>query len=177
MKTALVVGGAACVWEDLARARKLFEPDFTVLINDIGVFFPRYADLWVSYHPELLEAWALKRAKHNLPPVGKYGAGHPNAAPTFATTYHCKGGSSGMLGAWAALKEESTHVVLAGVPMDPSMSHFHNKKHGKPWVDGEHYLQHWLENEEKFRGRVKSLSGWTAEFLGQPTTQWLESDV
>ena len=59
--------------------------------------------------------------------------------------------------------------VLAGCPMLPEQAHYHNTK---PWKDFIHYKHVW-ETNEHIKADVRSMSGWTREHLGAPTTDWL----
>src|SRR5262245_8962788 len=51
---AFVLGGAKCVWADLASAQVLCIPNTVVVVNDIGVDYPGKIDHWVSYHSDFL---------------------------------------------------------------------------------------------------------------------------
>ena len=50
MTWAVVLGGAQCVYDDLARAKALLgEPDMVIAVKDIGMEYPKI-DYWCSYH-------------------------------------------------------------------------------------------------------------------------------
>lgn len=176
-KLSLVLGGAECVWADLRSAPTLCPSDVIVAVNDIGVDWPGPLDHWVSYHSDRLSRWAAARAKKGLPPAGNYWVG--KGGPTPSAPKGCKfvevwGGSSGLLATTVALNH-SEKVILCGVPIDPGMRHYHDGQQGKPWKEASKYHKHWLDAEPKLRDRVKSMSGWTADLLGRPTKEWLES--
>jgi hypothetical protein len=84
------------------------------------------------------------------------------------------GGSSGMLATFVALKEGASRVILCGIPMSPDMQHYHDVKKGRPWLEAKKYHRHWVGAEQEMADRVRSMSGWTATLLGQPTKEWLE---
>lgn len=175
---AFVLGGAECVWADIASARSLCSPDIVVAVNDIGVDYPDRIDHWVSYHADFLSRWARARTAKGLPDVQHYwtGKGGPTrAAPKDIRTVNAIGGSSGMLAAFAALKVNATKVILCGVPIDAKMAHYHKHKRGAAWTEALKYQKHWkAAAKDEFRDRVRSMSGWTAELLGSPTKEWLE---
>ncbi len=174
---AFVLGGAECVWADLASAQVLCKPDVIVAVNDIGVDYPGEIDHWVSFHSDFLGKWSRARAARGLPPAKTYwtGQGGPTrAAPEGTKTVNAVGGSSGMLATFAALRSGVAKVILCGVPIDPAMRHYHEGKRGAAWKEASKYQKHWRAAEADFRGRVKSMSGWTAELLGSPTKEWLE---
>lgn len=175
---AFVLGGAECVWQDYQGARKLCVPDIVICVNDIGVHYPDYIDHWVSFHADHFRKWVAERKKAKLPAAGQLWTGPYLAkyAPANIRQVKHRGGSSGMLGTVIATQiVQATHTILCGVPMDPKMRHFHNAKNGKPWYDGRNYHKNWIEEKLKLLGRVKSMSGWTAELLGKPDSEWIES--
>lgn len=176
-KIAFVIGGAWCVWKDLEAARALCAPDIICVVNDTGLMFQEHIDIWCSYHADQLAAWVLKREKAGLPPASVLytGTARSRRAPDNAKRLNTRGGSSGMLATYAALKEGATHVILAGVPLNPEMRHITNKAQGRPWSDGRHYQVHWRRDYGKLRHKVRSVSGFTMHLLGAPTTEWLDN--
>jgi len=179
-RIAFVLGGALCVWDDLAAARALCEPHVIVAVNDIGTVFADQIDYWVSYHLDQLAKWSDIRKMKGLPPARELWSGLASSrnGPKFLKRHPNRGGSSGMLATCIALDNaEATHVILCGVPIDPEMRHFSDKYKGKPWKDGKNYQRHWEEKHAYFRNRVKSMSGWTAQLLGEPTLDWLKGDL
>jgi hypothetical protein len=78
--------------------------------------------------------------------------------------------SSGIYAAKVALDDGFERVVLAGIPMLPDANHF---SRGKTWTQRDCFLPG-LEKATPFLiGRVKSMSGYTMQVLGEPTPQWL----
>lgn len=178
-RIAFVIGGAACVWEDLKRARNLCVPDIVAVVNDMGVDYAGKIDYWVSYHSDRLAKWADQRKKKGLPPPAQFWSGLAPVrfAPRKLRHHTNRGGSSGMLGAYVALDEgQATHVILIGVPINPEMPHYHSHNRNQAWKDGKNYQRHWRQKYDELHGRVKSMSGWTAELLGSPTIEWLRGD-
>jgi hypothetical protein len=175
-KIAFVLGGAECVWKDLEKARKLCTPDLTIVVNDIGIEYPHPIDFWVSYHSNMLTRWAAKRDGLGLPRPREFWTGSVlnSGSPRGTRTHKNTGGSSGMLATCVAIDGNATHTILIGIPMDVNMKHFNDKNYGRAWKDGKNYLHHWTLKAPEFDGKVKSMSGWTAELLGRPTKEWLE---
>lgn len=175
MTVALVMGGAKCVYDDIDNAIKMFKPDVFVAVKDIGIEYPS-VDHWVTYHPERISEELKSRRSLGWPD------------PTYVWTYQTapgvlhfplpiqridlRGGSSGLLGTLVGLRY-ADKVVLAGIPMDPDMPHYHRRKNGKPWREALMYHKQWLERQTTFDGRVKSMSGWTKKQFGAPTLDWL----
>ena len=174
MTVAIVLGGALNVYTDAKAAASLFTPDVVVAVKDIGMTYP-HVDHWVTYHPERLPRELPIRRKKGL------------SDPLFIWTYEAsrtptvvgipfkfipfRGGSSGFMGMEVGCKV-ADKVVLCGIPMDPNMKHFSRPK-AKGWPEGKFYRQAWMKHLSEFKDRVRSMSGWTKEVLGEPTAAWL----
>lgn len=173
--TALVIGSAKCVWDDLYVSSLLFDPDITIAVNKIGVVYIGNIDHWVSYHADLLSKWSTLRKQAGLSPVKNFWSGLATSRhePRDVKRHANRGGSSGLLATCIALDElQASKVVLAGIPIDPTMGHFDNVN--KAWRDGKNYQTHWIQKKNYFNDRVRSMSGWTSELLGKPTIDWLK---
>jgi len=176
-KTAVVLGGAECVWEDHKALIELFTPELTVCINDIGVVWPHRFDIWVSHHADKLTQWVYERKGKNLPPADKLWTGPVKARNSLPEIqqHRQRGGSSGLLATCVTL-DVAERVVLCGVPMLATMRHWHDNARGIPWTECTHYLKHWEElYPTLLKDRVRSMSGWTAERLGKPTKEWFDA--
>lgn len=73
-------------------------------------------------------------------------------------------GSSALLGAFAGIKLGYQKIILCGCPMLMMPDKPHNYAN---------FQQGWISDVDKLEGKVRSMSGWTREFLGEPTTEWL----
>ena len=187
MSRAIILGGAECVWGDLAALERMTGTwdGLVIAVNDVGVHWTRRLDHWVSLHPEKLVRrdpghpkkwpWVRQRAHH----------GHPNGYETW--TRNTKriavdhripawpGGSSGLLAVNVAAALHCDRVVLVGVPMD-KQPHFRESGvhvRGRNWNPNAHWKK-WLAHEGDLRGWVRSMSGRTRDLLGEPTPTWLE---
>jgi hypothetical protein len=79
-------------------------------------------------------------------------------------------GSSALLGVQAAIERLGyARIILAGCPL-------RGRNH-----DGNDYWQDfsagWIAHRNDLGNRVRSMSGWTREFLGGPTASWLLEDA
>lgn len=96
--------------------------------------------------------------------------------------------SSGIFAAKVAIDDGFERIVLAGIPMTKEAGHFLPKTKN---VDGEirstiwNHLDNFASGNPKIpkgfelalpfmRGKVKSMSGYTAQVLGTPDRAWLE---
>lgn len=180
IRTALVLGGAACVWNDLEAALDLGEFDGVVLVNDIGVYWSGAADAWVTHHPEYMTYWKRLRAEAGLVPIPVWTYdGYNKRTGMMPIADHVaplrfegqiKPGSSGLFGVQVAMQGLGfDKAVCCGIPMD-AQPHFFDKR---PWKASASYVRGWREAMPLIKGRVKSMSGWTAAELGRPAAQWL----
>lgn len=171
MLSALVLGGAAGVWEEAAEARKLFKPDILVATNHAGRDSPEPVDHWVSYHVELLPMWIAAREQAGLPAAGAYWSVERRHLAT--TTLEVQrlpnwGGSSGLLAVQVALHLGADRVVMCGVPMTIA-PHYDSEA---SWRDSGNYKKAFVTRQTQLTA-VRSMSGWTRELLGAPTGEWL----
>jgi hypothetical protein len=178
MKIALCLGGASCVWDDIDAALKIFTPDYVVACNDIGAEWPHRLDAWVTLHPEKMADWRDKRRANGYETAKTYLV-HGDNIPDWMTLYpfmfpeQRASGSSGLFTAKAALAYCGADMaVLCGIPMD-SQRHFFDDK---SWTDFNTYKDAFRLLDPANKNRIKSMSGWTAEYLGKPFMQSAKID-
>lgn len=189
MKLAAVVGGAECVWDDLAKLEELVGgewPGLVVAVNEIGTHLER-VDHWASLHPEKLHGtdpdhpdgwcWDRQRLERGLED-GYVTWCHKPERGAMRWVKPFGGGSSGMLAVSVAWELGCDKIVCCGCPMDyggwfdGSITH----------ADDQHFTSYkshrraWQRKRDKLVTRVRSMSGWTAELLGEPTPEWLGVD-
>ena len=71
---ALVIGGSAGVWDDIAAALDIAEPDCVFACNDIGTRWPHQLDGWATLHPEHMPRWRAERERTaSRPPLSTSG--------------------------------------------------------------------------------------------------------
>jgi hypothetical protein len=159
---ALVVGGADCLWDDLASLGG-WTPDIVVAVNDAIAAYPHWIDHAATLHPEKLVGWRLARWRNGG--NGDYTTwSRRNAELVDRILTGWNQGSSGMFAVGVALEMGAERVVLAGVPMTET-PHFFS---AEPWVGVRHHRDAWEKRADEMRGRVVSCSGWTRELLGGP---------
>ena len=200
---AIVVGRASGVWEELAAARALAPNHVLFAVGRVGVDLDCPIAHWASWHPDLLRSWAGQRVSAGLPLAEHHWTGvslagsmmrrgwsrknyHPELGhyicrwnPTYRrrdtlpqidfNLLDCPGGSSGLLATLAA-RLKGYKVILAGVPMDRHRGHYDQ---AGEWSDAEALRKVWKKEAPKWAGSVRSLSGWTAELLGEPSAAWV----
>ncbi len=176
----LVIGRARGVWEEVAALQALAAFDATIVVGQAAIDYPGRIDHWVSFHADLFDMWAEKRAHRGFSePVQRWATiyrGRPQrgADAPGVRRVRCDGGSSGMVGTVVALDElGADRVALAGIPLDADRGHYDQDE---AWVEAERYREAWVEAAPRLMGRVRSMSGWTMSLLGgaPPTREWLE---
>jgi len=168
MKTAIVLGGAACLQEDLASLPIRF--DGVVACNDAGAYWPGELDAWVTLHPLKMNVWRQKRRQNGHPEPNRFYAHNDNGQKYIRTTpYKFPGlstsGSSGMFAAKVALIDlKYDRVVLCGCPMMRT-PHFFDRVN---WRSATHFRHAWESAPKPYLERMRSMSGWTFCLLGSP---------
>lgn len=183
----LCLGGASCFERDWFEWHRQFPsvPYDVAACNDAGVFVPGEYKLWATLHPDkMVNEWAPMRQAAGLPMpehviANKGGKGRviqrviPRGWRQPDGEYQDWNGSSGLYTpTLAVLHLGYRRAVLIGIPMDGTPNRFRDE--GK-WQDATRYREGWKLAKEcpDFYPRVRSMSGWTAEQLGQPDWEWL----
>ncbi len=186
MKTALVIGCASCVWDDVKLAQELCTFDAVYCVKIAGIHWRGGPFVWVGLHPEWQEQYAKERAALGLhmdfetvaPPDNELGTAGKGKKIDRRVSYRYPGmnssASSGGYGAKVALDDGADRVVLAGIPMTKETGHF---TRGRDWLQRDAFTVGFKESVPFFAGRVRSMSGWTQEILGVPTPEWLHGET
>jgi hypothetical protein len=179
LRIALVLGGAATLWDDIAAALDLGEFVGVVACNDAGATWPGDLDAWVSLHSSSFKLWTARRARAGHPPakrlVGHAEARGENRDGVSYTEFRFPGqdktGSSGLFALKVALIDLGfDRAVLCGVPMTVEDRHFFDPA---PWRGAMSHRKGWEQALPQIKDRARSMSGWTKEHLGAPTPEWL----
>lgn len=171
MAIALIVGGADNVWEDAVAAMSLFTPDATFLVKSMIAHWPLSADYGITLHPEWISKWLRERPRLSGRVSDKLEIwAHKRANNLVDKVTDDWQGSSGLLAVKVALEEGFDGIVLAGVPMDAQRNHFVRKV---TWSSCQMFRKGWEVHLPTIRDKTRSMSGWTQERLGAPTTEWL----
>ena len=183
VKIAAIIGCASC-WENDLNQFKSICNDFDVFAIGLDCPYKGEIKYFVTYHVEDIEPYRRKRIDGNLSCNYKVIA-HTNDFIKYCKERNKKqkwvntnvdvvypherpSGSSSLLGTKAALfKLGYDKVVLIGCPMD--MGNILNKNQSYSI-----FRKGWLHFKSDLVGKVKSMSGWTRELLGEPTKGWLE---
>lgn len=184
---ALVLGGGAEVWDDLARLEEMLGrpwSDMVVAANDIGCHWERELDHWVTLHPDRMKGWAHTRAAKGYPSPGALWSRHSLngkfKAQGLRAGKNWGGGSSGMMACAVAVDMMGANrVVLCGVPMTKTPHFAASTVHqrAKAWTSADGHFRVWRREVGRMRGVIRSMSGRTRELLGAPTLAWLNEET
>lgn len=187
---ALILGGADCVWDDVARIEEMVGGEWAgpiIACNEIGADWPRYLHHWVTYHPENFWGyqdrakkfgghWVRRRERQDHPPGACLWSARDVPLYAHREAVSWLGGSSGLLSASVAntLREEGAIRlgVLCGIPITKT-PHYHERDGGKPWKYADSHYREWVSNLDKMLGWLRSMGGRTQDLLGEPTLTWL----
>lgn len=196
MKKALVIGCAACVWDDLKAAKALGSYDAIYCVKQMGVHYSKKFDFWVTLHPEAMDIYEIQRKALGFPggyeivaplsnELGMHGS-KGNIARRVSYRWNKddnSSASSGIYGAKVALEDGFDRVVLAGIPMTPEGGHFlpegktvSGQVRGKVWNGHSSFVVGFNYAIPHLRDKVKSMSGHTQKVLGAPTREWIAGD-
>ena len=179
----VIVGGAKCVWDDLARLWPI--ADDVMCVNDMIMHYPGEIRHICSLDEPLLEKWWDARR----PPYKKQFPGVPRMhtrrdlealSERIENWPFSGGGTSGLFACFVGLGLGYDEIILCGIPIDNSPHYWQ-----APWEkcnfqrelvrrDGTMKRRgdsrsFWANaNAKHFNGRVKSMSGDTRELLGAP---------
>lgn len=172
--SALVMGGAGSLAEDIEKARPFGPYDAIFAVNDALSFYDGIIDYAVTLHPENLKHWLDTRRANGWPlPHHVVAERQKDGLVDDVRHYKWRGqstsGSSGFFAVKTAIEEGFERIVLAGVPMDAERGHVND---GKPWNEVKIFWPAWEEMLPRIGPYTRSVSGRTADLLGFPTQEW-----
>jgi hypothetical protein len=179
---AIVIGGAQNVWRELEDAQRLCrEAEVSCeyfVTNDMISRFSKQC-IALTLHVDKLPAWLADRSANGfIPPLTVWICEKETKKPAALFATHTTtdwGGSVGLFATKVAIQEYyMDKVILCGVPMKRDAGHF---VRGRPWDDVLTFERRWEKYIPWLKNFVRSMSGRTQEWLGEPTKEWLLSDV
>jgi hypothetical protein len=181
MTRALVVGCSDNVWQEVEAAQKLASYDAFYVVKMAGIHWDQGRFTWATLHPEFMDGYKTERRKLGLPDcyelvgppaheVGRHGDHHLDRRITYRWPGMTSSGASGLFAVKVALDDGHDRIVLAGVPMLREGGHFARTR---VWEQRDSFMPAWTVAKPFLKGKVRSMSGWTKEYLGEPDAQWL----
>lgn len=163
-KVIVLIGRAPCWDFDFSRFCQ-FNIPFD--IGAIGLDCPYEGDIeyFFTYHPNDIKQYNEKRKQKGLSlnyTIVSHVFDKDNIVSQ-TEPWESPSGSSAMLGTLFSMRIGYEKIVLCGCPLEG------NNDKGfsyKPFRKG------WMTRKDKVVNKVRSMSGWTAEFLGKPEKDW-----
>lgn len=193
---ALVIGSGRTVWEDLDRflgpnktqplQRRLLQwteetgwdgrHGDVIAVNDIGMYLHCHVRHWASLHGDHLVLRSNIRARvrpSSVKPTLHCHVDHPGVNVVWRLVNN--GGLSGLFAAKVAILMGYDRVVMAGCPTDDTGCFFDPADAGGP--HGQRHVglawQQEMQQIPALRELVRSMSGNTRKWLGEPEESWL----
>jgi hypothetical protein len=170
----LVIGSGACVWDDLRRYDQGHGEQDRIAVNDMMAHYPGRLQYGAALHVNKLPGWtygqALLGAKGGWPPMQVHS--HMDGPQvTHVWPLVREGGTVGLFATLIGLLMGYDRIILAGIPCDDSPRFFDPpwQKHAQMGLITVH--DEWKRARDEvplFRDRVRSLSGNTKLWLGEP---------
>ena len=171
----LLVGGGRCVWED---TRGLPISTTTMVVNDMGMYWPGKITHWYSNDIEQLIHWAPGRRRRLQTLYGGGGKLHScftRDGPGYQHVNHWPfpgQGSSGLVALLVAIAMGYDNITVVGVPFDNS-GHFYDPPHGHTLGGGNLWSNFEGETPDRLIqrtlpflvGKVRAISGRLKEAL------------
>jgi len=160
----LITGSASNVLADIAAVPRLRGFDFLAVGLDAVDRYEWPIKYVATYHPA--EIGKIRERRQSIGGNLDYKTISMEARPgvDIIEPFRPPSGSSSLLGALAAIRLGYRRIVLCGCPLT-----------GKNAAGGdyENFRKGWEARVSELGDRVHSMSGWTAEFLGRPTDEWM----
>ena len=171
MKSYLVIIGAApCVKDDIANLPVSPEAcDFIAVGLDAMDKLLGRIEYMATYHPYEIAQCRERRTKAggnvDYKVVSHITQG-ASGSVDIVIPFKQPSGSSALLGVLAGIKEGYRKMILCGCPLEDEVRDGRTKNY-QQFRDG------WKAHLDEYVGKVRSMSGWTKDFLGYPTEEWL----
>ena len=174
----IIIGGARCVWYDYIKLEETGFSGSVMAVNDVGMYFDKPLNHWVSMHASYLVQWASLRKGHSM--MGHECLTHTReASPGIRAHWDIQpyGWTSGTFAMQVAVALGYDRIVLCGIPQDGTGRFF-----DPPWMPGgEHNdgnskkaFRNIIEYCPEMKARIRSMSGWTKEVFGGPA--WITNE-
>lgn len=170
-KYLLIVGSSPTALDDFIKMVNLLSSlsitDYHIMLIGLSssAIIASDIDYIATYHPKdiklIYEARRKIGANLNYKIIS-----HTNDVGVNIVEPHIKpSGSSALLGTSAGIRLGYTKIILCGCPLEGK-----NDKASQPY---DSFQRGWLARQNEIFPFVRSMSGWTKRFLGEPTQDWI----
>lgn len=174
IRRCLVIGSSLTVWDEIKKAREILEIEDVVAVKRAGVYYPGFLEAWVTLHPERIPTELAERKKLGHPQPRTIWAHEKREGATNWTDYKFPNqklsASSGIFGVKVAMALGYNRIVLCGISLTYEQGRLDTVG---PWKGAGTFKQGFEQAQPHFARFTRSMSGWTAKRLGEPTREWL----
>jgi hypothetical protein len=171
----IILGSAEGVWKDYEKARKIARQFDVMVINFTTLFYTKPITHLVSLHHNYLSP--LREIRQKVFPAFPHFHTHsnrPDKEVDFIWQFDDYSGSSGLFATKIALVLGYNKIILCGIPITNGRNFYHPLDYVNP-IGGRPNILSWQKaKDEMFNDKVKSVSGNTKEWLGEPTEEWIK---
>jgi hypothetical protein len=160
----IIIGSAPDVLIDIAGVPRALSYDFMAIGLDAVDKYRGPILYCATYHPVEIPEILKRREQAGGNLDYKIISMETRPGVDIVEPFRPPSGSSSLLGTLAAIRMGYRRIILCGCPLT-----------GKNAAGGtyETFRNGWEARANEFAGRVRSMSGWTREFLGAPMEEWL----
>lgn len=179
----LIMGSGRGIWEDMSAAYSKEVPFDTMAINDMIMHCYRPSG-WMKVRLDHAVCFDKDQVHHYRELAVKSGArAHPITSHSNSGEADCVWGLdnrygicfSGCFAPFIAILMGYRKIMLAGIPNDGS-GHYWAPCGEHGYHGHEEYFNQWKRHEQFWGDKVRSFSGWTMQYFGKPTFEWLEAE-
>jgi hypothetical protein len=170
----VIIGSSSSVMKEYEAVSKMLEDKVYKLMaigyDAVNKTYDRI-DYVATYHPEDLKRTYERRKefKGNIDYKVISHKAYKNESPDILISFDAIkeiSGSSALLGVYAGQKLGFNKIILCGCPLEG--------KNGSG-ITYTQFQKGWVFSKQLNTNLVRSMSGWTADFLGKPTKTWLNN--
>lgn len=169
MNPVVVIGSAECWNTDLENFRQLCQ-NFDIIAIGFDCQYQGKIDFFATYHYPDIQKYKEKRIQNGLDidfKVIHHKTGRKKTGIDIIEPYQPPTGSSALLGVLSAISQGYKKIVLCGCPMEGKSA----------WTPSYKVFQRgWIRKSKEVAPFVRSMSGWTASFLGSPSKEWIDEN-
>lgn len=173
---AICVGGGDNALAEYEIAKAMCEAAGKTYVNFVcNDTIPVFAGIihhGCTLHPDKWQTWRMRRQLAGHSDVLRLWAHRPYT--NFTNWTKDWQGSSGLFMVKVARELGFTHIIMCGIPMTVEGGHILRKTR---WNAALGFQKGWSRVRGLLRPYVRSMSGWTREYFGEPDPEWLALEI
>ena len=163
-----IIGRAPCWAMDFFSLQSFISKDkMDIMVIGKDCEYAGHIDFFATYHPADIPVYKAKRklAGQNTDYKIVCHVNEKDKPVDLVFRYEHPSGSSALLGTQAAIYSGYKKIVLCGCPLEGVNEQNYSYTS---------FQKGWMKHKAELEDKVRSMSGWTKFFLGEPTINWLK---